>query len=172
MTNIAVNLQRAAVDYPDCGALVFGDDDLPDATAEMVRDGRLATGDVGFVDEDGYYFVSGRKKELIIRGGYNVYPREIEAVLQQHPAVREAAVVSVPDELLGEEIGAAVTLHPGAEGTDVAVIRQFVKDRVASYRYPRHVWVIDELPKGPSGKILKREIALPEHLRPAAGARP
>jgi long-chain acyl-CoA synthetase len=97
---------------------------------------------------------------MIIRGGYNVYPREIDEVLYEHPAVREAAVVGVPDDLLGEEVGAAIALAPGAEA-DAAEIRDFVKERVAGYKYPRRIWFVDELPKGPTGKILKRDIAVP-----------
>ena len=97
---------------------------------------------------------------MIIRGGYNVYPREADEVLYEHPAVREAAVVGVPDDLLGEEVGAAIALAPGAEA-DAAEIRDFVKERVAGYKYPRRIWFVDELPKGPTGKILKRDIAVP-----------
>jgi long-chain acyl-CoA synthetase len=97
---------------------------------------------------------------MIIRGGYNVYPREIEEVLYEHPAVREAAVVGIRDDVLGEEVGAAVVLKPGAQA-DAAELRAFVKERVAAYKYPRKVWLVDDLPKGPTGKILKREIAIP-----------
>ncbi|MBV9717479.1 MAG: long-chain fatty acid--CoA ligase [Solirubrobacterales bacterium] len=133
----------------------------PDATAEVIKDGWLHTGDMARVDEDGYFFIVDRKKDMIIRGGYNVYPREIEEVLYEHPAVLEAAVVAVPDEKLGEEVGAAVVLRPGKEaGADD--IRAFVKERVAAYKYPRRIWFTDELPKGPTGKILKREIEIPE----------
>jgi long-chain acyl-CoA synthetase len=132
----------------------------PEATAEAIRDGWFATGDMARVDEDGYFFIVDRKKELIIRGGYNVYPREVEEVLYEHPAVREAAVVGVPHDELGEEVGAAVALKDGASA-DVDELRAFVKERVASYKYPRIVWLVDELPKGPTGKILKREISAP-----------
>ena len=111
-------------------------------------------------DEDGYYFIVDRKKELVIRGGFNVYPREIEEVLYEHEAVREAAVIGVPHESLGEEIAAAVVLRDGAEAAPED-LREFVKSRVAAYKYPRHVWLVDELPKGPTGKILKREIEVP-----------
>jgi long-chain acyl-CoA synthetase len=97
---------------------------------------------------------------MIIRGGYNVYPREADEVLYEHPAVREAAVVGVPDDLLGEEVGAVIALALGAEA-DAAEIRDFVKERVAGYKYPRRIWFVDELPKGPTGKILKRDIAVP-----------
>jgi long-chain acyl-CoA synthetase len=134
----------------------------PDATEETVVDGWFHTGDIAKVDEDGYFFIVDRKKELIIRGGYNVYPREIEEVLYEHPAVREAAVVGVPDDSLGEEVGAAVALKKDAEDVDAAELRDFVKEQVAAYKYPRKVWFVDELPKGPTGKILKREIEVPD----------
>ncbi|OBE97128.1 long-chain fatty acid--CoA ligase [Mycobacterium sp. 852002-10029_SCH5224772] len=133
----------------------------PDATAAAIDgDGWFHTGDLARVDDDGYYFIVDRSKDMIIRGGYNVYPREVEEVLYEHPAVREAAVVGIPDDMLGEEVGAAVALMSGAEA-DAAAIRDFVKDRVAGYKYPRRVWFVDELPKGPTGKILKRDIAIP-----------
>ena len=133
----------------------------PDATAEAMRGGWFHTGDMAKVDEDGYFFIVDRKKDLIIRGGYNVYPREVEEVLYEHPAVAEAAVVAVPHAELGEEVGAAVALKAGAEAS-ADELQAFVKERVAAYKYPRHVWFVDELPKGPTGKILKREIAVPE----------
>jgi long-chain acyl-CoA synthetase len=101
-----------------------------------------------------------RKKEMIIRGGYNVYPREIEEVLYEHPDVREAAVIGVPHDEYGEEVGAAVTLRDGAETTPEE-LREYVKEQVAAYKYPREVWLLDELPKGPTGKVLKREIHPP-----------
>jgi long-chain acyl-CoA synthetase len=132
----------------------------PDATAEAMRGGWFHTGDLAKVDEDGYFFIVDRKKDLIIRGGYNVYPREVEEVLYEHPAVAEAAVVAVPHAELGEEVGAAVALKAGAEATPEQ-LQAFVKERVAAYKYPRHVWLVPELPKGPTGKILKREIELP-----------
>src|SRR6266508_1946205 len=131
-----------------------------DATAEVIRDGWFRTGDLARVDEDGYFFIVDRKKDLIIRGGFNVYPREIEEVLYEHPAVAEAAVVGVPDASLGEEVGAAVVLKPGAVAT-AEDIQDYVKRQVAAYKYPRHVWILDALPKTPTGKILKREIRLP-----------
>jgi long-chain acyl-CoA synthetase len=132
----------------------------PEATAEAIRDGWFHTGDVGRVDEDGYFFIVDRKKELIIRGGYNVYPREIEEVLYEHPGVREAAVIGIPHPELGEEVGAAIALKPGATVSE-AELRDYVKANVAAYKYPRRVWFVDELPKGSTGKILKREIAPP-----------
>jgi long-chain acyl-CoA synthetase len=141
----------------------------PQATAEAVdADGWFYTGDMGRVDEDGCWFVVDRKKELIIRGGYNVYPREIEEVLYEHPAVLEAAVVGLPHGELGEEVGAAVALRAGAEVGE-RELRDFVKSQVAAYKYPRHVWFVDALPKGPTGKILKREIRAPVAIAGAIG---
>jgi long-chain acyl-CoA synthetase len=132
----------------------------PDATAEAMRGGWFHSGDLARVDEDGYFFIVDRKKDMIIRGGYNVYPREIEEVLYEHPAVAEAAVIGIPDATLGEEVGAAVALKAGAEAAPED-LQAFVKERVAAYKYPRHVWLVPELPKGPTGKILKREIQAP-----------
>jgi long-chain acyl-CoA synthetase len=135
-----------------------------DATQEvMTDDGWFRTGDMAKVDEDGYFFIVDRKKDMIIRGGYNVYPREIEEVLYEHPAVSEAAVIGVPDEQHGEEVGAAVVLKEGEE-VDAETLRDFVKEQVAAYKYPRKIWFPDELPKGPTGKILKREIEVPEQV--------
>ncbi len=115
-------------------------------------------------DDEGYYFIVDRKKELIIRGGYNVYPREIEEVLYEHPAVREVAVVGVPHDDLGEEIGAAVVLKDGEEVSEDE-LRDYVKNEVAAYKYPRKIWFVDELPKGPTGKILKREVEIPSEVK-------
>jgi long-chain acyl-CoA synthetase len=133
----------------------------PEATEEVMRGGWFHTGDIATVDEDGYFFIVDRKKELVIRGGYNVYPREIEEVLYAHPAVREAAVLGIPHDQLGEEVGAAVALKDGADASPEE-IRDYVKQRVAAYKYPRVVWIAEELPKTSTGKILKREIEIPE----------
>jgi long-chain acyl-CoA synthetase len=133
----------------------------PDATEETIRDGWFHSGDMATVDDDGYFFIVDRKKDLIIRGGYNVYPREIEEVLYEHPAVREAAVLGLPHDEYGEEVGAAVVLKDGESATPEE-LREFCKEQVAAYKYPRHVWLVDDLPKGPTGKILKREIEPPQ----------
>ena len=135
---------------------------LPEATAAVVVDGWFATGDIGLVDEDGYFYIVDRKKDMLIRGGYNVYPREIEEVLYEHPAVAEAAVIGIPHDVLGEEVGAAIALAGGATATETE-LQDFVKQRVAAYKYPRHIWFVDELPKGATGKILRREIAVPDN---------
>jgi long-chain acyl-CoA synthetase len=135
----------------------------PEATAEAIRDGWFHTGDLARVDEDGYFYIVDRKKDLIIRGGYNVYPREIEEVLYEHPAVAEAAVIGLAHPAMGEEVGAAVTLKPGAT-ISAEELREYVKGQVAAYKYPRHVWIADALPKGPTGKIQKRDIVPPADL--------
>jgi long-chain acyl-CoA synthetase len=133
----------------------------PEATAKAITaDGWFHTGDMARVDDDGYYFIVDRKKELIIRGGFNIYPREIEEVLHEHPDVMEGAVIGIPHDELGEEVGAAVVLKPGSEAT-TDDIKAFVKARVAAYKYPRVVWLLDALPKGPTGKVLRREIKPP-----------
>ncbi|MGW1003668.1 long-chain-fatty-acid--CoA ligase [Streptomyces sp. NPDC002520] len=138
----------------------------PEETADAMRGGWFHTEDLGRVDEDGYFWIVGRKKDVIIRGGYNVYPREVESVLYEHPAVADAAVIGLPSADLGQEVGAAVVLKPGAEATPEE-LRDYVKRQVAAYKYPRKVWIVDALPKGPTGKIVKREIVPP----PEVGAR-
>jgi long-chain acyl-CoA synthetase len=129
----------------------------PQATAEAFTDGWFHTGDLAYVDEDGFFFIVDRTKDLIIRGGYNVYPREIEDVLHTHPAVAEAAVVGIHDDRLGQEIKAYVALRPGQRATEQELI-EHVKERVASYKYPRAVEFRDHLPMNATGKILKREL--------------
>jgi long-chain acyl-CoA synthetase len=130
----------------------------PEATAEALdADGWLSTGDMGRVDEDGYLTLVDRKKEVVLRGGYNVYPREVEEALYAHPDVLEAAVVGIPHETLGEEIAALVVVRPGATATPDD-LQAWTRERVAAYKYPRRIALVDALPKGPTGKILKRAI--------------
>jgi long-chain acyl-CoA synthetase len=129
----------------------------PEATAEAMRGGWFHTGDLGYRDEDGFFYIVDRKKDLVIRGGFNVYPREIEEVLHQHPAVLEAAVIGRPDDRLGEEVVAFIALKQGTSATPDEVVG-FCKERLAAYKYPREVVVLDELPKGGSGKVLKTEL--------------
>jgi long-chain acyl-CoA synthetase len=129
----------------------------PEATAEAFKGGWFHTGDLAYMDKDGYFFIVDRKKDLVIRGGYNVYPREIEEVLFEHPAVAEAAVIGKPDEKLGEEVVAYVAFKPGASAEPEEIIA-FAKERLAAYKYPREVRIVDELPKGATGKILKKEL--------------
>jgi long-chain acyl-CoA synthetase len=133
---------------------------LPDATDEAMKDGWFSTGDIAVIDADGYYYVVDRKKDLIIRGGYNVYPREVEEALYEHPSVAAVAVIGIPHESLGEEVGAAVVLKAGASA-ELEELRQFVKGRVAAYKYPRRIWFVDRLPTGPTGKLLRREVKPP-----------
>jgi len=129
----------------------------PEATAEAFAGGWFHTGDLGYFDEDGFLFIVGRGKELIIRGGYNVYPAEIEDVLHAHPAVAEAAVIGIPDDRLGEEVMAVVTLRPGASLAAPELIA-FCKERIAAYKYPRVIEFRDELPKNAMGKIMKDQL--------------
>jgi len=129
----------------------------PEATAETLRSGWLHTGDMGYIDEGGYLFIMDRSKDMIISGGENIYPREIEEVLIKHPAVREVAVIGVPDAKWGEAIKAVVALQPGASAAEEELIG-FCKDNIASYKKPKSVDFVDELPKNNYGKILKREL--------------
>ena len=130
----------------------------PDATASAIdEDGWLATGDIGRVDDEGDLHLVDRKTELIIRGGYNVYPREVEEALYAHPDVLEAAVVGVPDAMLGEEVAALVVRRPGAAVT-ADELEAWSRERVAKYKVPRRIAFVDDLPKGPTGKVLKRTI--------------
>jgi long-chain acyl-CoA synthetase len=129
----------------------------PEATEEALRGGWLHTGDLARQDEDGYIYIVDRKKDMVIRGGYNVYPREVEEILYTHPAVSEAAVLGVPHPDLGEEVAALVVLRPGTNATPEG-IRAFVKEKVAPYKYPRLVKFVKELPKSATGKVLKRAI--------------
>ncbi len=127
----------------------------PDATAEVLDNGWFRSGDVATRDEDGFYRLVDRKKDLIIRGGFNIYPREIEEHLYAHPAVMEAAVVGLAHEQFGEEVHAFVVLRPGVS-CEEAELFTYCKERLAAYKYPRGVSLLDQLPKGPTGKILKR----------------
>ncbi|WP_028645532.1 AMP-binding protein [Nocardioides sp. URHA0020] len=129
----------------------------PEATAEAIQDGWLRTGDLGTLDEDGDLRIVDRLKELIIRGGYNVYPREVEEVLYQHPDIVEAAVIGVADATYGEEVAAVIVLRDGADLSTEA-LRAWAKERLSAYKVPHLVQVLPALPKGPSGKILKRAI--------------
>ena len=129
-----------------------------EATHEAIdRDGWFSTGDVGYLDDERYLFLVDRKKDLIVRGGYNVYPREVEEALYAHPDVLETAVVGIADDRLGEEVAAVVVKRPGATAS-ADELQAWTKQRVAAYKYPRRIVFVDELPKGPTGKILRRAI--------------
>jgi len=130
---------------------------LPEATAETFPDGELRTGDIGFMDAEGWLYVVDRKKDMINASGFKVWPREVEDVLYTHPAVREAAVVGVPDKYRGETVKAYISLRPGAEG-DPDALAAYCKERLAAYKYPRQVEILPDLPKTATGKILRREL--------------
>ncbi|MGH7777542.1 MAG: long-chain-fatty-acid--CoA ligase [Candidatus Dormibacterales bacterium] len=136
----------------------------PAATREAMRGGWFHTGDLGYVDEEGYFFIVDRKTDMILRGGFNVYPREVEEVLFEHPAVAEAAVIGVPDERLGEEVRAVVALKPGHDASAGELIA-FCKERMAAFKHPRSVEFRETLPKGPTGKVLKKELREPPAAR-------
>lgn len=132
----------------------------PDATAETLRGGWLHTGDVGYLDEDGYLFITDRIKDLIISGGANIYPREVEEVLLEHPGVAEVSVFGVPDDKWGEAVKAVVVLRPGRAATELELI-EFCRERIASYKKPKSVDFAMSLPKSAFGKVLKRELRAP-----------
>ncbi|MGO8875554.1 MAG: class I adenylate-forming enzyme family protein [Acidimicrobiales bacterium] len=130
----------------------------PEATAASFSDGWLHTGDVARLDDEGFIFIVDRAKDMVIRGGENVYSAEVEAALFEHPAVADAAVIGVPHEVLGEEVGAVVVLHPGSEVT-ADELRAHVAERIASFKVPAHIWFSSEpLPRNPAGKVLKRDL--------------
>src|SRR5699024_8411743 len=129
----------------------------PEATDAVFEGEWFLTGDIGRMDEDGDLWIVDRMKDLVIRGGYNVYPREVEEVLYGHPDVREVAVIGVPDARLGEEIAAVITPQPGTT-IDPAELRGWLEERVAAYKVPRIYHLVEALPKGATGKILKRQI--------------
>src|SRR3569623_1984033 len=129
----------------------------PEATADAMRGGWFRTGDLAYRDSDGFLFIVDRKKDLVIRGGFNVYPREVEEVLYQHTAVAEAAVVGTPDERLGEEVVAYVTVRDGAAAEPAEQV-EFCTQRLAAYKYPRAVHILDALPRNATGKVLKTEL--------------
>jgi long-chain acyl-CoA synthetase len=137
--------------------VVVGYWEKPEETAKALPGGRLYTGDVGFMDEQGWFYIVDRKKDMIIAGGYKVWPREVEDVLYEHAAVREAGVVSVTDPYRGETVKAFVSLKPGETATEQELI-DFSKQRLAAYKYPRIVEIVDEIPKTVTGKILRREL--------------
>ena len=130
----------------------------PEATQQAFRNGWFHTGDVGYQDEDGFFYVVDRKSDMIIRGGENIYPREIDEVLYQHPAVKDAATIGVPDELYGEEVKAFIVLKDGMRGTTDELLA-FCRARLADYKCPKTIEFLDDIPKGPTGKLLKRELS-------------
>lgn len=140
-----------------------------DAWQSACPEGEFYTGDVGFMDTEGWFYLVDRKKDLIIASGYKVWPREVEDVLYTHPAVREAAVVGMPDEYRGETVAAFVSLRPGEQATESELV-DFCRARMAAYKYPRSLSFVDELPKTASGKILRRTLRDPPNERQVEGA--
>jgi acyl-CoA synthetase (AMP-forming)/AMP-acid ligase II len=125
--------------------------------ATWTDDGWLRTGDLAYLDEDGFVYISGRIKDMIIRGGNNIYATDVEAVILEHPAVQEAAVVGVPHDVLGEDVGAFVVPKRGAD-VDVSSLQAFCEERLADYKRPRRVWLVDELPRNATGKVMKHKL--------------
>jgi long-chain acyl-CoA synthetase len=130
----------------------------PAATAEAFRGGWFHTGDIGYRDADGFFYIVDRKSDMIIRGGENIYPREIDEVLYSHEAVAAAATIGVPDPLYGEEVAAFVVLKEGASVSAEELIA-FCRERLADYKCPKSVRLVADIPKGPTGKLLKRELS-------------
>jgi long-chain acyl-CoA synthetase len=128
-----------------------------EATDKAIKDGWLYTGDMGYYDENGFIYIADRKKDMIVTGGENVYPKEVEEVLYRHPAVMEATVIGIPDKYWVERVQALVVLRQGANATAEEVI-DFCKEHIAHYKAPKGVEFVESLPKNPQGKILKREI--------------
>lgn len=131
---------------------------MPEETAKSLNDGWLTTGDVVEMDEDGYFYIRDRKKDMIIAGGYNIYPREVEEVLANHPAVMEAAVAGIADPRRGETVKAWIVKREGHDGVSEQDIINWSKEQLAKYKYPRMVEFLDELPKSAAMKVLKREL--------------
>jgi long-chain acyl-CoA synthetase len=129
-----------------------------EATANAFRGGWFHTGDIAYKDEDGFYYIVDRKSDMIIRGGENIYPREIDEILFTHPAIKSAAVIGIPDELYGEEVAAFVVLKEGAELTEEELIA-YCRESLADYKCPKKIYFVEDIPKGPTGKLLKRELA-------------
>ncbi len=130
----------------------------PEATGTAFRSGWFHTGDVGYRDADGFYYIVDRKSDMIIRGGENIYPREIDEVLYQHPAVAAAATIGVPDPLYGEEVAAFIVLREGKDVSEEELMA-FCRERLADYKCPKSIRLVKDIPKGPTGKLLKRELA-------------
>jgi long-chain acyl-CoA synthetase len=128
-----------------------------EATEQAFRGGWFHTGDIGYRDADGFYYIVDRKSDMIIRGGENIYPREIDEVLYRHPAVAAAATIGVPDKLYGEEVAAFIVLKDGVKITEEEVI-EYCRRHLADYKCPKSVRIVADIPKGPTGKLLKREL--------------
>jgi long-chain acyl-CoA synthetase len=136
----------------------------PEETANQLKDGWLHTGDVAMQDDDGYIFIVDRTKDMIIASGYNIYPREIDEVLFQHPKVAEAVAVGVPDEYRGETIKAYITLKPGEEATEEEILA-FCKEKLAPYKRPKVIEFRGEIPKSAVGKVLRKNLRAEEEAK-------
>jgi len=141
----------------------------PDETETTLREGWLYTGDIATMDEEGYTFIVDRKKEMIIAGGYNIYPREIEEVLFEHPKILEAAAIGIPDEYRGETVKIFVVLKPGQQATAEELV-EYCKTKLAKYKVPKFVEFRSELPKTIVGKVLRRLLAEAEKKKRAEPA--
>ncbi len=170
-TGLATALTRVGVMDPDgnvlgpgeTGEIVLKGDlvmkgyyQMPDKTAETIIDGWLHTGDIGIIDERGYVFIKDRIRDVVVTGGFNVYPNDVEAVLGQHPMVKECVVFGLPDDKWGEAVHAAVEIHKGENASEQDII-EFVKSRLDSVKAPKRVHIVGELPRSPVGKVLRRE---------------
>jgi long-chain acyl-CoA synthetase len=165
-----------SLDDGEVGELVFrspsnmnGYYNRPEATAETLRDGWLWSGDLGRRDAEGYFFIVGRSKDMVIHGGANIYPAELESVLVTHPAVSECAVIGVPDLRFGENVRAYVVLRGGATAT-ADQLKEFMGQHLAAYKIPDDIAFLDSLPRGPTGKVLKRALVDMSRTRERAGA--
>ncbi len=161
---LVLNEERRPVKVGEIGEIVVRGEDVfagywraPELTAEVLVDGAYLTGDLATVDDDGYIYIVDRKKDMVITGGFNVYPTEVEATLYQHPAVFEACVFAVPDEQWGEVVGAEVIVKPGAQVTE-AELMEFSKSRLAGFKQPRVLKFVEQLPKNQNGKMARREV--------------
>ena len=151
----------------EIGEIVVGGDDIfagywraPELTAEVLKDGRYHTGDLARMDEDGFVYIVDRKKDMVISGGFNVYPSEVEAVLYQHEAVQDACVFAIPDDKWGEAVAAHVVLKPGRPA-DAALIDAFCSAQLAGFKRPRHIEFVAALPRNPNGKVMRRAVQAP-----------
>jgi len=130
---------------------------MPEETAKTIRDGWLYTGDIGTMDEEGYFYIVDRKKDMIIAGGFNIYPRDIDEVLFEHPKILEACAIGIPDSYRGETVKAFVVLKEGQQMTEDEV-KQYCAEKLAKYKVPTQVEFIESLPKSGVGKILRKEL--------------
>lgn len=143
----------------------------PELTAEVLKQGRYHTGDLARVDEQGFVYIVDRKKDMVISGGFNVYPSEVEAVLHEHAAVQDACVFAIPDDKWGEAVAAHIVLKQGQTPGDTGIneaIDRFCADRLGGFKRPRHIEFVQQLPKNPNGKVMRKTVQAPywaNHIR-------